>query len=106
MPDTAQSVCTEAAALVGGDRNQTHGQDIKQSLEGIASIWSGVLKARQIAGRDPLSLDAHDVANMMEALKIGRRYSGKFNPDDYVDGAGYAGLAFVCGASQSAKSAL
>jgi hypothetical protein len=35
-----------------------------------------------------------DVANLMEWLKIARRYSGWFNPDDYPDGAGYAGVAY------------
>ena len=38
-------------------------------------------------------LDALDVANMLEAFKIARRYSGSHNIDDYVDGAGYAGCA-------------
>jgi hypothetical protein len=30
---------------------------------------------------------------MMECLKIARRYTGDFNPDDYVDGAGYSAVA-------------
>ena len=30
----------------------------------------------------------------MEGLKIARRYSGGFNADDYLDGAGYAACAY------------
>ena len=45
-------------------------------------------------GKAPaMPLDAHDVATLMEGMKIARRYTGVFNPDDYVDGAGYAACA-------------
>ena len=33
------------------------------------------------------------VADMMEAAKIARRQAGDFNPDDYTDGSGYAGIS-------------
>jgi hypothetical protein len=33
------------------------------------------------------------VANLMEGLKIARRYTGKFNADDYIDGCGYSACA-------------
>jgi hypothetical protein len=42
---------------------------------------------------------------MMEALKIARRYSGAFNPDDYLDGAGYAGVAYEIKAMQMQDAA-
>jgi hypothetical protein len=29
----------------------------------------------------------------MESMKIARRYTGAFNVDDYIDGAGYAACA-------------
>ena len=41
---------------------------------------------------------------MMELLKIARRKLGVFNPDDYVDGAGYAAVAFECAKEQVAQS--
>ena len=33
---------------------------------------------------------------MMELLKIARRKLGRFNKDDYIDGAGYAAVALEC----------
>lgn len=86
----AAEICNNAAALVGGDRATTHGDKLENHTK-IAHLWNGILLA---AGKAPdRPLDAHDVANMMEALKIARRYAGTFNPDDYIDGAGYAAVA-------------
>jgi hypothetical protein len=89
----AAEICSDAAALVGGDRQVTHG-DKTINFQNTADIWNGILraKARQMPG-GVLTLDALDVANMLEAFKIARRYSGTHNLDDYVDGAGYAGCA-------------
>jgi hypothetical protein len=36
----------------------------------------------------------------MELLKVGRRLCGSFNPDDYIDGAGYAAVAGEIGAAR------
>jgi hypothetical protein len=86
----ASDIASAAAALVSGDRNQSHG-DVLDNHERIAEVWNGILRA---AGKPPeLALDAHDVANLMEGLKIARRYAGTYNPDDYIDGAGYSAVA-------------
>jgi hypothetical protein len=86
----AVEVATRAAELVGGERANTHG-DKWLNHYNIACVWNGILAA---AGKRPQTpLDAHDVANLMEGLKIARRYTGEFNPDDYIDGAGYAACA-------------
>ncbi|MDB5550825.1 MAG: hypothetical protein JWL86_809 [Rhizobium sp.] len=86
----AVDVATAAAGLVGGDRNHTHG-DMTDNHQRIADMWNGALAGM---GKAPkLPLDAHDVACLMEVLKIARRYAGTFNVDDYVDGAGYASVA-------------
>ena len=85
---TAQSVLKRAAELVGGDRGETHG-GMWENHDNIARLWNGYLHNVE-------SLTAHDVANMMELLKVARRKSGKCNDDDYVDGAGYAGVAYEC----------
>jgi hypothetical protein len=88
---TAGDVAHEAAILVSSDRESQHGSTA-QNFANIAAVWNGILKASGIApARD---LDGHDVCNLMEGMKIARRYSGSFNPDDYVDGAGYASCAF------------
>ena len=86
----AVEIATRAAELVGGDRASAHG-DMLENHRKIASVWNGILAA---AGKAPAApLNAHDVANLMEGLKIARRYSGAYNIDDYVDGSGYAALA-------------
>lgn len=87
---SAAALLTNAAMLVGGDRARTHG-DKAQNHAKIGVMWNALLHIRP----DPAApLDAHDVATMMELLKIARRYSGSFNPDDYLDGAGYAAVAY------------
>jgi hypothetical protein len=86
----ASEIAQKAASLVGGDRNETHGDKILNHQK-IAAVWNGILTA---AGKQtPYPLDALDVANLMEGLKIARRYEGSLNMDDYVDGAGYAAVA-------------
>lgn len=86
----AEEIARSAAELVGGDRNRTHGDKLENHSK-IAMVWNGILCA---AGKKPYEpLDAHDVANLMEGLKIARRYAGSFNEDDYIDGSGYSALA-------------
>ncbi|WP_293857167.1 DUF6378 domain-containing protein [uncultured Alsobacter sp.] len=91
-PVRAGDVLTRAAALVAGDREATHGSKV-ENFAAIAAVWNGILEARRINGLSG-PLNGHDVANLMEGMKIARRYSGSFNPDDYIDGAGYAGVAY------------
>lgn len=89
-PTVAAEIASKAHQLVGGDRAKSHG-DKWLNHQNIAHVWNGILRA---AGKLPdVPLDAHDVANLMEGLKIARRYAGAFNLDDYVDGAGYAAVA-------------
>lgn len=86
----AAEICNEAGKLVAGDRQRTHGDKLENHQK-IALVWNGILAA---AGKAPTSpLDAHDVATLMEGMKIARRFAGDFNADDYVDGAGYAAVA-------------
>jgi hypothetical protein len=86
----AGEVAKRAAELVTGDRAREHG-DMLQNYTNVAHVWNGILAAAGKQTRQPI--DAHDVVTLMEGLKIARRYSGAYNEDDYVDSAGYAGLA-------------
>ena len=86
----ARKIAAKAARLIGGDRAHVHGSVVRNHAN-IAAVWNGILIAAGKATNAPL--DAHDVANMMEGLKIARRYAGAFNADDYVDGAGYSACA-------------
>jgi hypothetical protein len=86
----AAEIAAKASDLVGGDRAKQHG-DKFDNFNKIAAIWNGTLSAAGVGISRPL--DAHDVCNLMEAMKIARRYTGAFNVDDYIDGAGYAACA-------------
>jgi len=86
----ATDIAAKAAELIGGEREHVHGDKYTNHTR-IAAVWNGILAAADKAPATPL--DAHDVANMMEGLKIARRYTGRFNIDDYIDGAGYAACA-------------
>lgn len=93
----AAEICAKAAELVGGDREVTHG-DKSINFQNTADAWNAILRAKARKIGWPIHdvfvvLDALDVANMLEAFKIARRYSGSHNLDDYIDGAGYAGCA-------------
>lgn len=85
---TAHSIASEATSLVGGDRRRAYG-DATDGWTKVAAVWNGILIASGRTG----DIDAHTAANMMEGLKIARRYVGPFNADNYVDGAGYAAVA-------------
>lgn len=96
MTILARDIALEAASLVGGTRRSSYG-DATDCFTKIAAVWNGILIA---SGRQG-NLDAHTAANMMEGLKIARRYVGTFHVDNYIDGAGYAAVAGeIAGASQ------
>ena len=92
----AASICYDAADLINGDRSSTHGS-VETTHANIADAWNAILRAKwrraECIDPPPPTLDALDVLNMLEALKIMRRYSGSFNLDDFIDGVGYAALA-------------
>ncbi len=79
----AQEVCRRAVELLGGNRDRDYG-DPRELHRKIAALWSAYLGH---------AITAHDVALMMVLLKVGRAKAGRFNLDNYVDGAGYAGIA-------------
>jgi hypothetical protein len=97
---TAGAICITAAELVSGSRQVAHGNKAI-NFANTADAWNAIMRAKARRAGWPaegaamtfVTLDALDVANMLEAFKIARRYSGAHNLDDYVDGAGYAGCA-------------
>jgi hypothetical protein len=91
----AQAIAKAGAVAVGGARHRAYGDPAK-GLQRVAAIWNGILAA---AGKPPYhALDAHDVANLMEGLKIARRYTGPYCVDHYLDGCGWAAVAGEVGA--------
>jgi hypothetical protein len=97
---TATDFLKTAHDLVGGDREQTHGDKVA-NFGTIALFWDAYLRAKLMNGtkgandgsRVMPEITGLDAANMMELMKIARRLSGAHNPDDYIDGGGYAGCA-------------
>jgi len=87
----AVEICTKAAELVGGDRAKTHGDKLANHQK-IATLWNAYLYNKGVSPE--CQLDATDVAQLMNLLKIARTQSGgTHNDDNYVDAAGYAGCA-------------
>lgn len=87
--NTADEVLRTAASLVSVDRDKTHG-DMHRNMANIARLWNVFIYARE----NQRPLKGTDVATMLELTKIARRLTGNFNPDDYIDAAGYAAIAF------------
>lgn len=83
----AEHICSKAAQLVGGDRAKTHGDKI-ENHQNIAALWNAYL-----GWGIETPLTAQNVAMMMALVKVARTKLGSHNPDDYVDLAGYAGVA-------------
>jgi Domain of unknown function (DUF6378) len=86
----ASDYCATAAKLVSGERESTYG-DKETNHDNIAMLWSAYLAVR----RDPTApISALDVAHMMILLKLARTQLGAgHHHDNYVDMAGYAGIA-------------
>lgn len=84
----ANDICALAARIVGGARQETHG-DKRKNHANIAAFWNTYLHNRGLHTQ----LGPADVAIMMTLLKVARTQTGSFNMDDYVDAAGYAGVA-------------
>lgn len=85
----------EAARIISGERNKQYGAP-EDNFERTAQIWSVILGV-------PISNE--DVAMMMVGLKVAR-YASKsgYQPDTWIDIAGYAGCGYEVGHLESKKS--
>jgi len=79
----AKEILKTAHDLVAGARGKQHG-NILNTHENIALLWTAYRREKYT----PL-----DVALMMSLLKIARTKDGETNSDDFIDGAGYLGVA-------------
>ena len=77
-----------AASIITGDRDVQYGGP-EENFERIGKIWSVILG---------VPITREDVAMMMVGLKVAR-YASKsgFQPDTWVDIAGYAGCGYEVG---------
>ena len=78
----------EAATVISGDRDAQYGGP-EENFARIAKIWSVILST---------NITEEDVAMCMVGLKAAR-YASKsgFQPDTWVDIAGYAGCGYEVG---------
>lgn len=97
-PNAPPSICEKtlktALELTGGDRAKQHG-DKRQNHQNIADLWNAYFADKLIKSpSEPFA--PIDVAIMMILVKVARTKSGTFNLDNFVDIAGYAGVAAEC----------
>lgn len=85
----AERLIREAADLVGGARQGQHGDKL-ENHQNIADLWNAFIKQKLRPGAE---ISAAEAAQMMGLVKTARTKTGDHNPDDYVDQAGYAGVA-------------
>jgi hypothetical protein len=78
----------EAARIISGERDKQYGKP-EDNFERTAKIWSVILG---------IEITNEDVAMMMVGLKVAR-YASKsgFQPDTWVDIAGYAACGYEVG---------
>ena len=85
----------EAARIIAGERDVQYGGP-EENFERIAKIWGVILSTK---------ITREDVAMMMVGLKVAR-YASKsgFQPDTWIDVAGYAGCGYEVGQIEAEKS--
>jgi len=85
----------EAARIIAGDRDIQYGGP-EENFDRIARIWSVILG---------INITQEDVGMLMIGLKIAR-YANKsgFQPDTWIDIAGYAGCGYEVGRTQAEKT--
>jgi hypothetical protein len=88
-----QVVLENASAAIGANSDQ-HG-DTKASFTMIAELWKTYIN-HVMAVNGTLTVEAHDVAQMMVLLKIARATYGH-GIDHYTDAAGYTAIAAMVG---------
>lgn len=89
MQSNGRKVCLdEAGRIISGDRDAQYGGPEDNFLR-IAKIWSVILG---------VEVTSEDVAMMMVGLKVAR-YANKaeFQPDTWIDVAGYAACGYEVG---------
>lgn len=85
----------EAARIISGDRNKSYGGP-EENFTRTAQIWSVILG---------ITISNEQVAMMMVGLKVARFAHGAgFQPDTWIDIAGYAGCGYEVGKIASDKS--
>ena len=88
------SLLQEADNIINGERQDMYGFP-EDSFAIIAGYWNVFLNEmlRQLGVTTPLALSSLDAANMMVLFKQARKLGQRPCRDNYVDAAGYEGIA-------------
>ena len=81
-------ILKKAHEIINGERQDAYGNP-EDCFEIIAEYWTTYLKANGLM----VKISPKDVPKMLALMKIARMSGQKFNLDNFVDGAGYLGLA-------------
>ena len=95
------SILRLAIETINGERQDTYGNP-EDSFATIAYYWNTYLDSIGV-DIDICSLSGKDVAIMMSLFKIARMSGQKYTRDNFVDAAGYLGIADDMIAAQEAK---
>lgn len=93
-------ILTEASHLISNDRNTSYGDPV-DDFQTTANFWQ-VYIMRTMLSRGELNLKPHDVAVMMNLLKIARISWSPEKRDHWTDLAGYTGCGWDCVMRQDA----
>lgn len=77
-----------AQDIIHGDRQAAYGHP-SRNFACIGELWRAYLSQKYDVEID---IDPEDVAWMMTLLKVARAATGRKNPDDIIDAAGYVGI--------------
>jgi aminoglycoside phosphotransferase (APT) family kinase protein len=100
IDNNRSEILNEAINLINGDRNAHYGDPL-EDFQTIGTFWTTYL-TRTMEARGVLDIRPHDVAVLMDLLKIARISWTPEKRDHWADLAGYAGCGWDCVVRQDA----
>jgi len=94
MVNNRTDILQESITLINGDRNDSYGDPI-HDFQTTATFWQTYLE-RTIEARGVFDIKPHDIAVMMDLLKIARISWSPEKRDHWADLGGYTGLGWDC----------
>jgi len=85
------AILSKALEIINGERQDRYGSP-EDSFGIIAEYWNTYLESMGI-GVDVFELSGSDIPIMMALFKIARMSGQKYTQDNFVDAAGYLGIA-------------
>lgn len=89
--ERAAEVGNTAIGLITGDRAKAHGHAMTQH-QCMADLWTTYLRGAGVIDADK-SISALHASQMLLLMKVSRNAVGAYNPDTFIDQAGYACLS-------------